>query len=192
MKTPLVLASTSPRRSEILRMAGYMFEVIPSQFEEPGHSEGQSDPIFYAQEMALEKGKEVFERLEKERVVLSADTVGLVDGEVLEKPKDREDAARMLRSLSGKTHVVITAFAIFFPEKREPICQKIETKVTFKQLSEDEIDSYLNHEEYLDKAAAYAIQGLASVFVEKVEGDYFNVVGLPICQINKVLEGENI
>ena len=184
----LILASSSPRRKEILAMAGFEFEIIPSTYQEPLHSDRLCDPREFARELALGKGKEVFERTGKTRWVLSADTVGIIGHEVLEKPLDRADAKRMLQALSGKEHIVLTVVALFSPDHDDPLVEEVTTKVLFSELEEKEIERYLDHDEYQDKAAAYAIQGRASVFVEKIEGDYFNVVGLPISTVSKMLK----
>jgi len=191
----LILASSSPRRKEILTMAGFVFEVMPSTYEEPLHSDRLIHPHAFARELALGKGKEVFERMKKKRLVLSADTIGIIGDEVLEKPRDRTDAKRMLQALSGKVHTVLTVVALFSPHHEEPLVEEVTTLVRFARLAENDIEDYLDHEEYGDKAAAYAIQGRASVFVEKIEGDYFNVVGLPIFTVARMLKdlkGERI
>lgn len=185
---PLVLASASPRRKEILEMVGLSFEVIPSTYQEPLHSEHLAAPEAFTQELAREKGREVFERIGKTKLVLAADTVGIIESQVLEKPKDRADAKRMLQLLSGRVHRVLTALALYSPARQDPILHSIETKVAFVHLDEEMIEKYLDGDEYADKAAAYAIQGKASVFVEKIEGDYFNVVGLPIATVWKMLK----
>lgn len=188
LKYPLVLASASPRRREILAMAGLEFEVIPSVYQEPLHSSVLSDPRAFAAQLAHEKGKEVFARLGETSMVLSADTIGVLGHEVLEKPVDRDDAKRMLKFLSGKTHQVVTAVALFIPGMAKPEERLVSTNVTFYPLSEADIDRYLETEEYADKAAAYAIQGRACVFVERIEGDYFNVVGLPMATVWGILK----
>lgn len=185
---PLVLASASPRRKEILEMVGLSFEVVPSTYHEPLHSQHLTAPEVFTQELACEKGKEVFHRIGKNKLVLAADTVGIIENEVLEKPKDRADAKRMLQLLSGRDHRVLTALALYSPGRQEPMLSTVETKVFFGHLDEQAIEKYLDGGEYADKAAAYAIQGKASVFVEKIEGDYFNVVGLPIATVWKMLK----
>lgn len=188
LKFPLVLASASPRRKEILAMAGLEFEVVPSVYQEPLHSSVLTDPRAFAAQLAFEKGKEVFARLGEKSMVLGADTIGVLGHEVLEKPVDRDDAKRMLKLLSGKTHQVVTAVALFIPGVEQPQERLISTNVTFYPLSEEDIDRYLETEEYADKAAAYAIQGRACVFVERIEGDYFNVVGLPMATVWAMLK----
>jgi septum formation protein len=187
LKYPLVLASASPRRKEILQMVGLDFEVVPSLYVEPSHSTRLIDPQSFSEELAFEKGKEVYARLPEESLVLAADTIGVLGHQVLEKPKDKEDARRMLKMLSGKQHTVITSIALFSP-KVQPQLESVSTKVTFHSLSEEDIERYLQSAEYEDKAASYAIQGKAAVFVEKIMGDYWNVVGLPIATVWKLLK----
>jgi septum formation protein len=188
LKQKLILASASPRRKDILEMVGLDFEVIPSLYVEPSHSDHLVEAALFAQDVALGKGQEVFDRYENKHLVLSADTIGLIDDIVLEKPIDREDAKRMLKLMSGKTHAVLTAVALFIPGKAEPLLKTVTTQVSFRDLSGEEIEIYLDQEEYSDKAAAYAIQGKAAVFVERIEGEYFNVVGLPIVTVWEMLK----
>lgn len=188
LKHPLILASSSPRRKEILEMVGLQFTVIPSTYEEPEHSDHLTAPEVFAEEVTLGKGQEVFERTSRSSFVLSADTLGIIGDQVLEKPKDRDDAHRMLELMSGKQHTVLTVVALFSPENSEPQIEHIKTAVHFRELSREEIHTYLDQEEYLDKAAAYAIQGRASIFVKKIVGDYFNVVGLPISTVWSMLQ----
>jgi len=146
-----------------------------------------TDPQSFAEELAFEKGKEVYGRLQNEALVLAADTIGVIGHQVLEKPKDRDDARRTLKELSGKQHTVITSIALFAPNT-QPQLESVSTKVSFYPLSDEDIEGYLQTEEYQDKAAAYAIQGRAAVFVEKIMGDYWNVVGLPISTVWKLLK----
>lgn len=190
-KYPLILASNSPRRQEILSMVGFEFEVVPSLFQEPSHSTRLVDPQSFAEELAFEKGREVYSRVKKEVLVLAADTIGVMGNQVLEKPTDKEDARRMLRLLSGKQHTVITSIALFTPDA-EPRLESVSTKVNFHQLSEEDIEDYLKTEEYRDKAAAYAIQGSAAIFVQGIIGDYWNVVGLPIATVWAMIKAYKI
>jgi septum formation protein len=180
---PLILASASPRRSELLRNAGIPFEVDPADIhEEPVAGEV---PIDYAQRLAREKAKAVFVR-HPEAVVLGADTVVVVDEHLLEKPSNAGDAVRMLRLLSGRTHQVITGvylLATGFERGQAEV-----TQVTFGRMSEQEIAGYVASGEPMDKAGAYGIQGMASRWVERIEGDYFNVVGLPVARVYRMLK----
>lgn len=171
-----------------MEMIGLEFTVVPSLYQEPSHSDHLVEASLFVQDVALGKGQEVFDRYEQQQLVLSADTIGLIEETVLEKPRDREDAHRMLRLMSGKTHAVLTAVALFIPGREEPLLKTITTQVRFRQLTDEEISLYLDQEEYMDKAAAYAIQGKASIFVEHIEGDYFNIVGLPVVSVWEMLK----
>jgi septum formation protein len=178
----LILASASPRRAELLHNAGIAFTVVPAHVrEEPLPNE---TPLNYAQRLAREKASAIFAS-HPEDAVLGADTVVVVDEHLLEKPTDAEDAIRMLRLLSGRTHQVITGVCVLAErfERRESEI----TQVTFSQLSEDEIAAYVRTGEPMDKAGAYAIQGMASRWAERIEGCYFNVVGLPMPRVYRLL-----
>jgi septum formation protein len=178
----LILASASPRRAELLHNAGIAFTVVPAHVrEEPLPNE---TPLNYAQRLAREKASAIFAS-HPEDAVLGADTVVVVDEHLLEKPTDAEDAIRMLRLLSGRTHQVITGICVLAErfERRESEI----TQVTFSQLSEDEIAAYVRTGEPMDKAGAYAIQGMASRWAERIEGCYFNVVGLPMPRVYRLL-----
>lgn len=185
---PIVLASASPRRQEILRNAGIPFVVHPSNVPEiPQHGEA---PKVYAERLAREKAVAVSKQ-RPENLVLGADTIVVVDGEILEKPKDAADAARMLRLLSGKTHRVITGVCLTGPtlgtEKRELKTMSETTLVTMSVLTDDDIRGYIATGEPMDKAGAYAIQGISSRWISRIEGDYFNVVGLPVALVYRML-----
>jgi septum formation protein len=165
----LVLASGSPRRRELLEGLGVRFKVRPVDLDEsPLPSEAPRD---YVLRLAVEKAAA---RVEPGELVLAADTTVVVDGEILGKPRDDDDARRMLRLLAGREHAVLTGIAL------GKVAEVDETLVRFAPLSEAEIDWYVSTGEPRDKAGAYAIQGLGSLFVEAVEGSYSNVVGLPI------------
>lgn len=178
----LILASASPRRSELLRNAGILFEVDPADIHEsPLSGEAAMD---YAQRLAHDKAAAVFTR-HPDAIVLGADTVVVVDEHLLEKPSNADDAARMLRLLSGRTHQVLTGVCLLASDFE---CTEAEvTQVTFGSMSEQEIADYVASGEPMDKAGAYGIQGLASRFVERIEGDYFNVVGLPVARAYRML-----
>lgn len=175
----LVLASKSPRRSEILKNAGIDFTVRVADADEtiPEGTKPQDAVVFLAARKAL-----AIDRADDE-TVLGADTIVVLDDKILGKPKDREDAFNMLRSLSGRVHSVFTGvcavgdgISLTFAE---------ETKVEFYPLTDDEINEYLDTDEPYDKAGAYGIQGIASKFIRGIEGDYFNVVGLPVSSVYK-------
>jgi len=177
----LVLASQSPRRREILNSAGLPYLVRVSGVPEQ-RLEGES-PYDYVRRLALEKSAAVAR--EPGEIILAADTVVVVDGEVLEKPTDRDDAVRMLGKLSDRMHAVTTGISL--RHDGGTVVDAEETRVYFQALSEKEINEYVNSGEPMDKAGAYAIQGLASKFIHRVDGCYFNVVGLPISLVYRHL-----
>ena len=174
LKDMLVLASQSPRRAEILKQAGFPFLVRPANV--PEELRPRETPVDFVRRLAREKAFAV-ER-GRDEVILGADTVVVAGGEVLGKPAGPEDAVRMLRLLSGREHHVLTGICLRAPER--DIVDSALTKVFFAPLGEEEISSYVASGEPMDKAGAYAIQGLASKFVDRIEGCYFNVVGLPV------------
>lgn len=176
----LILASKSPRRRELLSLITTDFEIKSADVDE-SLPEGISP-----QEAVLHLSKIKAEPFDNgEDIVIGADTVVAVDGKILGKPADRQQAAEMLKSLSGKYHSVFTGVTVIKPE--QSVTFSVETKVKFFDLSDDEIDSYIATGECDDKAGAYGIQGKGSLLVEKIDGDYFNVVGLPISKLNKYL-----
>lgn len=184
----LILASQSPRRREILENLGFSFRIVTADVDE---SCSESDPCRYVESLALRKGRAVMERLTKcgeidgDTVILAADTVVAAGGEILGKPRDTADAERMLRLLSGTTHQVISGIALLSLEK-EITASEI-TGVRFAALSESDVALYVASDEPYDKAGAYAVQGMASLWIEGLEGDYFNVVGLPVRRLCTVL-----
>jgi len=176
----LVLASASPRRQELLRNAGIPFEVQPADIpENPLPGEGAKD---CAERLAREKALTVArQRRHDNDVVLGADTVVVVDGELLGKPSDAADAGRMLRLLSGRKHQVITGICLVV--RGEPKVSSETTVVTMNELTDEDIIDYVGSGEPMDKAGAYAIQGIASRWIPRIEGDYANVVGLPVALV---------
>lgn len=182
----LILASASPRRSELLRNAGIACSVEPAQVpEQPSTGE---NPLDYAKRLAREKATAVFQRHSHE-AVLAADTVVVADEHLLEKPVGKRDAARMLRLLSGRAHQVITGVCLIAPGG-DSIYSAVEAEVTtvvFAKLSAREIEDYVATGEPRDKAGAYAIQGIASRWVQRIEGCYFSVVGLPVPRVYRML-----
>ena len=186
-----ILASGSPRRKELLELMGLEFKVIVSQADEDSVSKDLK-PELYVQELALLKAsataKEVLRN--KNAVIISADTIVTLDGQILGKPKDEDDAFNMLSKLSGRDHVVYTGYCVMRISDGKAVCGKVRTKVKFKDLSDDKIRGYINSGEPMDKAGAYGIQGLGSILIEKIDGDYFNVVGLPISALADTLEDE--
>jgi len=178
----LVLASNSPRRREILTAAGFDFVVrVPGIAEErlPGEP-----PIQYVRRLAEQKAFAV--PLNPGEIILAADTTVVVEDQLLEKPRDASDAARMLAVLSGREHEVITGICL--RSDARTVVDAATTRIRFAALSQEEIDAYVASGEPMDKAGAYAIQGLASKFIERVEGCYFNVVGLPIALVYRHLK----
>jgi len=186
-KLNLILASASPRRAELLRNAGISFVVQPAELDEsrrPGEA-----PTAYAERLATEKARAVFAK-NPQAFVLGADTIVTVDKEVLGKPRDAKDAARMLRLLSGKKHLVTTGVCLMRPGASD--IQHETTEVYFRQLSEQDIRWYVKTGEPMDKAGAYAIQGGASRWIEKIAGCYFNVVGLPVPLVCEMLKDRGL
>ncbi len=192
----LILASASPRRRELLTQAGFSFEVYPAHIpEEPLENE---DPADYVTRLAREKAEAVFRELTAEDegldgpslVVLGADTTVTLDRHILGKPEDAADAARMLRLLSGRTHRVITGVALVTAERAEVAAEV--TSVRFLEMLDAEIAAYVATGEPMDKAGAYAIQGRAARWIPRIEGCYFNVVGLPLALVSKLLESRGL
>ncbi|MEJ2010032.1 MAG: Maf family protein [Acidobacteriota bacterium] len=182
----LILASNSPRRRELLENAGFEFDAQPSELEEnrlPGES-----PEDYARRLARDKALKIASLSGPGSIVLGADTVVAIDGEILEKPVDASDASRMLHTLSGHTHRVVTGVCLVRAPESVLAWTHETTAVTFRNLSEEEIDWYVASGEPFDKAGGYAIQGLASRFVTRIEGCYFNVVGLPIPLVYEIMK----
>jgi septum formation protein len=170
----LVLASQSPRRSELLRTAGFDFIVRARAVEEV--LGGAENPVDYVRRLARAKAEASWER--DSEIVLGADTVVVLGDRVLEKPADAADAGAMLESLSGQTHTVMTGICLLHAGGAIIDCES--TQVHFVELEPREIADYVSSGEPMDKAGAYAIQGLASKFIDRIEGDYFNVMGLPL------------
>lgn len=182
----LILASSSPRRRDLLLKAGFDFETRPSRVEEIPR-EGETAEEF-ARRVARDKALAIAPLVEPGALVLGADTVVAINGAILGKPADRAEAEKMLRVLSGATHRVMTAVCVVrAPETVESWTHE-DTLVTFRELDAEEIASYAASGEPFDKAGGYAIQGLASKFVTRIEGCYFNVVGLPVPLIYEILK----
>ena len=180
----LILASASPRRRELLAQVGYVFEVCPAHIDETrGVLE---DPSTYVARLALEKAQ-VIHAQHPDAIVLGADTTVVLNGEVLNKPQDREDAARMLRALSGRTHQVFTGIAVVASNVQRTHVET--TNVVFAPIPEDELATYLATGDSLDKAGAYGIQGYAARWIPRIEGDFFNVMGLPLVATVRLLAG---
>jgi septum formation protein len=176
----IILASASPRRSELLESAGIRFQVVPGHIDETPLP--QEAPVDHVLRLAVEKAREVARR-EAGDFFIGADTIVLCDGEIMGKPCDRNDADRMLRKLSGVGHSVITGYAVYSATGDVSRSQAVETKVYFKPLTDKEISDYIATGCPMDKAGAYAIQGGAAHMVRRIEGSYTNVVGLPLCEV---------
>ena len=178
----LVLASASPRRRELLTLAGFVFEVKAADIDETRRA--CEAPVEYVRRLAMEKAQAVA-KLNPDAVVLGADTTVVLDGEVLNKPVDLVDAERMLRRLSGRTHQVHTGVAVVSGDVCEAHVET--TDVSFREIGEDELAVYLSSGDAMDKAGAYGIQGHAARWIPRIVGDYFNVVGLPVSAVVKLL-----
>ena len=191
---PLILASASPRRRELLALLGLPFEVVPSLYEEPPPPTVPIALDAFVTLLARNKAEEVAGRRESGYIIGADTLVTLASGPVgipLGKPTDREDAARMLRLLSGAVHTVYTGVAVLRKEPDSPLTLQsaaVQTQVRFRELSETMIADYIATEEPLDKAGAYGAQGYAAPFIEGFEGDFYNVVGLPLCTLGRLLE----
>jgi septum formation protein len=183
----IVLASASPRRQELLKNAGINFVVRPANIEEVQRA--GEDPAAFAERMARDKARAV-RASAFDSVTLGADTVVVAGDQVLGKPANAEDAARMLRLLAGRQHFVITGVCLIGPDFEDVRSEK--TAVYFTPLTEAEIRDYVSTGEPMDKAGAYAIQGRASRWISKIEGDYFNVVGLPVDLVWRMLREHGV
>ena len=178
----VILASQSPRRRELLALIGITHEVRPADIDEtyfPGEK-----PAAHAERLARGKCAVIAER-EPDALVIGSDTIVVVDGDVLGKPADEADAARMLRRLSGRSHVVVTAVAVSWRGQTRSAVEEV--NVTFHSLSDGDITAYIATREPMDKAGAYGVQGYGATIVERVDGDYFAVMGLPLQLLVRVL-----
>jgi septum formation protein len=184
MDTRLILASKSPRRYELLKQVGLDFEVIPSGVvEDFFNTESPRDHVI---RLAEAKAREVARKY-PDRWVIAADTIVYINGSILGKPKCREEAVEMLRRLSGQEHRVLTGFSVCHLEKGESDKEAVQTVVRMKPLTSVEMEWYVQTGEPFDKAGGYAIQGIGSFMIESIQGSYTNVVGLPICELIRML-----
>ena len=181
----IILASASPRRKEILENTNVKFKIMASSIEEL-RLEGES-PCQMVMRLAFEKGIDIASR-QKSDLVISADTIVVLDNTVLGKPKDEIEARKMITSLSGRTHQVITGISLINLDNNKKIIDYVISNVKFKNLSEEDINDYIRTKESLDKAGAYGIQGYGALLVEEIQGDYFNIVGLPISRLSDLLK----
>ena len=183
----IFLASKSPRRRELLENLGFPFQIVENDIEEVS---SEKEPSKYVMDLAFKKALKAAENIKEEGIVIAADTIVVVDGEILGKPKDREEAFSMLKTLQGREHIVYTGIAVIkLPEMKHSVDYQ-ETKVWIRRLEDEDISNYIDTGECWDKAGAYAIQGFGSLIVEKIEGDYFNVVGLPVAKLFGLLKRE--
>lgn len=184
IKRKIVLASASPRRRQLLKKIVRNFKVIPSRVEETRIK--AKTPVAFAVKAAVAKAEEVALRC-RHALVIGADTIVVLGNKILGKPKDKKHAITMLKSLAGKTHKVITGIAVTNSETFETVTDYAVTRVKMKKVGPEEIRAYVESGRPLDKAGAYGIQEIEEIFVDKVEGDYDNVVGLPVGKIKKLL-----
>lgn len=181
--TAIYLASASPRRKELLALLDVSFDVLTAPISE--HRGPDESAAEYVCRLALEKAQAGVAIAPEPRPVLGADTIVVLDGQILEKPRDAAHAAHMLAALSGRRHQVMTALA--FADGHHKLCRSVVTEVTFRLLSQPEIDRYIASGEPMDKAGAYGIQGLGGVFVRAINGSYHGVVGLPLVETSELL-----
>jgi septum formation protein len=189
----IILASTSPRRKELIASLHLAFEVIPSHADEDTPPEWTPEQT--VQELAMRKALAVYRGLEgreQDAVIVGSDTVVVLDGDILGKPVDEADAERMLSRLQGREHRVFTGVACIDASNGQSMVQYRQTDVTMKELSEATIRAYVQTGEPSDKAGSYAIQGIGASLIERVEGCYFNVVGLPLSLLSDMLDGFGI
>ncbi len=187
MSHQLVLASASPRRRELLQQIGLKFQIIPSCAAEEKLS-GET-PEEHVVRLSLVKANEVAEREEVAgRWFIGSDTIVLCDGKILGKPRDDSHATEMLQLLSGREHRVLSGYAVIDRHSGKQRTEAVSTRVWFRQLTDVEIARYIATREPMDKAGAYAIQGLGVCFVARIEGSYTNVVGLPLCRLTRAMK----
>ncbi len=178
-----ILASKSPRRRELLALMGIDFEIITADIDETIKS--GASPFDEVARLSLEKALAVCDRVSADDIIISADTVVVFGDKIMGKPTDKADARDMLKMLSGNTHKVMSGVTVKRGDKI--ITKTVVTEVTFRKLDDSEIDRYIQTNEPMDKAGAYGIQGAAAVFVSSIQGDYFNIVGLPVCTLHLML-----
>lgn len=182
-----VLASSSERRQQLLKRLINDYEVVVSNFDEDS-VEFSGDIEKYVEKLAEGKANSTLKLIDYDAIIIAADTIVVYEGKLLGKPKDEEDAFRILKTLSGNSHDVYTGFVIIDSNKNIELKDVVKTTVTFSNIPDNEIRKYIKTGEPMDKAAAYGIQGLGGVFVEKIDGCYYNVVGLPLNRLKKQLD----
>ena len=182
-----ILASASPRRQELLTKIVDNFDVIVSNFDEDS-VKFNGDVEDYVKTLAEGKGKDVASQAKKDSIIIAADTVVVIDGKILGKPKNADDAYNMLKLLSNKIHRVYSGIAVINTTNNIMKSEAVFTEVKFSELTHEEIINYINSKEPLDKAGAYGIQGYGGLLVENIQGCYYNVVGLPLNRLNKIIK----
>lgn len=189
MKKEIILASNSPRRRELLKQIGVEFKVIPAEVEEDEGKEKGKSPVEVVKNNALLKAQKVAEMvLESDSLIIGADTIVVLDGRIIGKPKDERDAINILKKLRGKYHYVFTGVAVLETPEMRFLVSTVKSKVKMRDYSDEEIIRYVATGEPMDKAGAYGIQGKGALLVEKIEGDYYNIVGLPLVRLYNLLE----
>ena len=183
----IILASKSPRRREILSSLGLKFDIIVADADE--HSD-EKDPKGRVAALAAIKGRAVLDGLsdKTDTLIIASDTLVYAENEFLGKPRDKDDARRMIGLLSGRSHSVVSGLYLYYNNKEVAVAD--ETRVVFDKMTDGEIENYISTDEPYDKAGGYAVQGLASLYISGLEGDYFNVVGLPVNLLYKTLKNE--
>lgn len=187
-KKNIILASGSPRRKELMELAGYDFEIKISHKEEVYTSTHAEDIV---KELSLLKAKDISGQIQESCIVIGADTVVALDGLILGKPTSREDAIHMIEQIQGRIHQVYTGVTIIEKEdsgNEKVICHAVKTDVHVNAMSQEEILHYVESEEVMDKAGAYGIQGRFAIYIDKIEGDYYNVMGLPVSYLYQTLK----
>ena len=183
-----ILASASPRRKELLEQAGFRFQVIPSSVEEKITKDAPSEIVM---ELASQKARDVYEHYgDADCVVIGADTIVAYNGEILGKPATQSEAYDMLAMLADRTHQVYTGVSVIHGGRE--LLEYEMSRVSFRPLSEEEIQRYVDTGEPMDKAGAYGAQGKAALFVRGIEGDFFNVMGLPLCRLGEMLKEQGV
>lgn len=181
----IILASRSPRRKQLLEQIGLEFEIDPSDYHEDMSL--KMPPRKLAEYLSLGKAEDAAKR-HKDSIIISADTFCVLNGKIMGKPHTKENARKMLKEFSGKAHSVITGFTIIDTQTNKRISKSAETKIYFKKLSEEEINNYIETGEPLEFAGAYAIQHLGGLFVKKIDGDYSNIIGIPLLPLTEELK----
>lgn len=188
----IILASGSPRRKELMDLAKIEYEIIPSKFDEKVDQKLSLDE--QSVELAFGKAKDVFDNTQGDRTIIGSDTLVILDGKQFGKPKDRDEAVKMLKSLQGRSHTVYTSLVILIEKNGEykEYKELHKSEVFVNEMSNEEIESYVDMENPLDKAGAYAIQSCFIVYINKIVGDYATIVGLPISRVYKILKENDI